>query len=39
MNPIKTHTREYLERLIATLEAMPVDAIERLSEVIYRAYE
>ena len=38
MNPIKTHTREYLERLIATLEAMPVDAIERLSEVLYRAY-
>jgi D-sedoheptulose 7-phosphate isomerase len=38
VNPIKTHTREYLERLIATLEAMPVDAIERLSEVLYRAY-
>jgi D-sedoheptulose 7-phosphate isomerase len=38
MNPIKTHTREYLERLIATLESMPVDAIERLSEMLYRAY-
>jgi D-sedoheptulose 7-phosphate isomerase len=38
VNPIKTHTREYLERLIATLEAMPVDAIERLSEMLYRAY-
>ena len=38
MTPIKTHTREYLERLIATLEAMPVEAIERLSETLYRAY-
>jgi D-sedoheptulose 7-phosphate isomerase len=38
MTPIKTHAREYLERLSATLESMPVDAIERLSEMLYRAY-
>lgn len=38
MNPIKTHAREYLDRLIAALEEMPVDAIERLSEMLYRAY-
>jgi D-sedoheptulose 7-phosphate isomerase len=38
MTPIRTHAREYLDRLIATLSSMPVDAIERLSEMLYRAY-
>jgi D-sedoheptulose 7-phosphate isomerase len=36
--PIDTHIREYLGRLIGTLEAMPVDAIGALSEMLYRAY-
>jgi D-sedoheptulose 7-phosphate isomerase len=38
MTPIRTHTREYLDRLTRCLEAMPVDAIEELSHKLYRAY-
>jgi D-sedoheptulose 7-phosphate isomerase len=35
---INTHIREYLDRLIATLEGLPMDAVESLSELLYRAY-
>ena len=36
--PIDTHIREYLGRLIGTLEAMPLEAIGSLSDMLYRAY-
>jgi D-sedoheptulose 7-phosphate isomerase len=36
--PIETHLREYLGRLIKTLEEMPIDDVETLSEMLYRAY-
>ena len=35
---IETHIRDYLERLTSTVEAMSTDEIERLSEMLYRAY-
>jgi D-sedoheptulose 7-phosphate isomerase len=35
---IETHLREYLGRLISTLEGMPIDRVEELSEALYRAY-
>jgi D-sedoheptulose 7-phosphate isomerase len=35
---INTHIREYLDRLISTLEGLPMDAVESLSELLYRAY-
>jgi D-sedoheptulose 7-phosphate isomerase len=35
---IQTDVRKYLDRLISTLERLPADAIERLSEMLYRAY-
>lgn len=35
---IDTHLRDYLGRLIATLEGLPIDAVEELSELLYRAY-
>ncbi len=35
---IDTHLRDYLGRLISTLEALPIDAVEDLSELLYRAY-
>ena len=35
---IETDIRSYLTRLTATLEALPIDAIEDLSELLYRAY-
>ncbi len=35
---IETHIREYLQRLTSTVEAMSADEIERLSEMLYRAY-
>ena len=35
---IETHIRDYLDRLITTLEGMPTEAVERLSELLYRAY-
>lgn len=35
---INTHIREYLDRLISTLEGLPMDAVETLSEMLYRAY-
>lgn len=38
MSPIETHLREYLGRLISTLEQMPIDDVETLSEMLYRAY-
>jgi D-sedoheptulose 7-phosphate isomerase len=36
--PIRTHLREYLDRLITTLDRLPIDDVERLSETLYRAY-
>ena len=36
--PIQTHLRGYLDRLISTLERLPIDDVERLSELLYRAY-
>ncbi len=36
---IETHLREYLGRLISTLEGMPIDRVEELSEALYRAYK
>jgi D-sedoheptulose 7-phosphate isomerase len=38
VTPIETHARDYLKRLIAALEGMPMDAIDSLSETLYRAY-
>jgi len=35
---IQTDVRNYLDRLIATLERLPTDAIEHLSQMLYRAY-
>jgi D-sedoheptulose 7-phosphate isomerase len=35
---IKTDVRDYLDRLVTTLERLPADAIESLSELLYRAY-
>jgi len=35
---INTHIREYLDRLISTLEGLPMDSVESLSELLYRAY-
>jgi D-sedoheptulose 7-phosphate isomerase len=35
---IQTDVRNYLDRLISTLERLPADAIERLSEMLYRAH-
>lgn len=38
MTPLETHLREYLGRLISTLEAMPIERVEEMSEALYRAY-
>jgi D-sedoheptulose 7-phosphate isomerase len=35
---IETDIRSYLDRLLKTLDGMPVDDIARLSEMLYRAY-
>jgi D-sedoheptulose 7-phosphate isomerase len=35
---IDTHIRDYLRRLTSTVEAMSTEDIERLSEMLYRAY-
>ena len=35
---IQTDVRNYLDRLTGTLERLPADAIERLSDLLYRAY-
>ena len=35
---IETDIRAYLDRLLKTLDGMPVDAIATLSELLYRAY-
>ncbi len=35
---IKTDIRDYLDRLVGTLERLPADAIESLSDLLYRAY-
>jgi D-sedoheptulose 7-phosphate isomerase len=35
---IKTDVRDYLDRLVTTLERLPADAIESLSDLLYRAY-
>ncbi len=36
--PIETDIRGYIDRVIKTLDQMPVDALARLSEMLYRAY-
>lgn len=36
--PIEGQLRGYLERLTATIEAMPAAELEQLSEMLYRAY-
>jgi D-sedoheptulose 7-phosphate isomerase len=38
MSTIEERIRDYLKRLTATLEGMPAESIERLSEMLYRAY-
>ena len=35
---IEARIRDYLGRLTSTLESMPAESIERLSEMLYRAY-
>ena len=35
---VETHVRDYLGRLITTLEEIPTDSVERLAELLYRAY-
>jgi D-sedoheptulose 7-phosphate isomerase len=35
---IQTDVRQYLDRLVSTLERLPADAIESLSDLLYRAY-
>lgn len=36
---IQTNVRDYLDRLIGTLERLPAAEIESLSEMLYRAYQ
>jgi D-sedoheptulose 7-phosphate isomerase len=38
MSTIEDRIRNYLKRLTDTLESMPAESIERLSEMLYRAY-
>jgi D-sedoheptulose 7-phosphate isomerase len=38
MSSIEARIRDYLDRLTTTLESMPAESIERLSEMLYRAY-
>ena len=38
MSSIEARIRDYLGRLTTTLESMPPESIERLSEMLYRAY-
>jgi D-sedoheptulose 7-phosphate isomerase len=38
MSTIEERIRDYLKRLTTTLEGMPAESIERLSEMLYRAY-
>jgi D-sedoheptulose 7-phosphate isomerase len=35
---IEIQIKDYLSRLTTTVEALPVDSLERLSEMLYRAY-
>ena len=35
---IQTDVRNYLDRLTGTLERLPAESIERLSDLLYRAY-
>jgi D-sedoheptulose 7-phosphate isomerase len=35
---VETHVRDYLERLITTLKEIPTEDVERLAELLYRAY-
>jgi D-sedoheptulose 7-phosphate isomerase len=35
---VETHVRDYLGRLVATLEEIPTDRVERLADLLYRAY-
>ena len=35
---IETDIRTYLDRLLKTLDGMPVDEIARLSDMLYRTY-
>jgi D-sedoheptulose 7-phosphate isomerase len=35
---IETHIQDYLNRLTTTLESLPTEPIENLSEMLYRAY-
>lgn len=35
---VETHVRDYLGRLIATLKEIPTDRVERLADLLYRAY-
>jgi len=36
--PIEINIRDYLGRLVSTLEDLPIDALEELSQMLYRAY-
>jgi D-sedoheptulose 7-phosphate isomerase len=38
MSTIEARIRDYLKRLTTTLESMPAESIDRLSEMLYRAY-
>ena len=35
---VETHVRDYLGRLITTLKEIPTDRVERLADLLYRAY-
>ena len=35
---VETHVRDYLGRLIGTLKEIPTDRVERLADLLYRAY-
>jgi D-sedoheptulose 7-phosphate isomerase len=35
---VETHVHDYLGRLVATLEEIPTDRVERLADLLYRAY-
>jgi D-sedoheptulose 7-phosphate isomerase len=35
---VETHVHDYLRRLVATLKEIPTDRVERLADLLYRAY-
>lgn len=35
---VETHVHDYLGRLVATLKEIPTDRVERLADLLYRAY-